>query len=386
MVTGTRAEYSHVRELARAAARVGSTEVGLFVTGAHLDERFGSDSAMEVDGLPVWQRVHCPTPTSPIDLAFSVGTTIAHFGDALAEVQPDWVMVVGDRFEAFAGAAAAYCSGVSVMHFGGGDTTEGALDEGFRHSISKFSKAHFVTSQIARRRVIQLGEHPASVHIVGNVAVDSLRAAPTMTKAELLDSLGLVGGDRIVMVAVHPETLGVSGGVDVLQAVELALSRFPADWAMICTASNADPGGLDFTQSLVRFAATRPNTAFVPSLGITRFANVLRLADVIVGNSSAALTEAPSFGLPSVDIGSRQKGRARGDSVITVPSDANAIERGIVQQVGRRGEIFENPYYFGSATTRFLEAVAPYLEAKAVANKQFIDQPVINEYPEGACT
>lgn len=382
-VTGSRSEFGHIRELAAALSSLPDVDVGFLVTGSHGEDHSGRTiEEVRSDRTPIWATVVCPTPEGHEGLAASISAAISGASSAITQTRPSWVLVVGDRFESLGSALAAYCLEVPVAHFGGGDVTAGSLDEGFRHSISKLANVHFLTSSEARHRVLQLGESPVDTHIVGNIAVDGLLGVPFKPREDVLRGLGLGSCSRLALVSYHPVTARPgSDSVGEFRAIARALRALSSEWGVVLTGTNADLGASLVAAEIARAQRELPRSVFFASLGRTRFAEVLQHAHVMVGNSSAALTEAPSMGVPAVNVGLRQSGRLRGDSVLDVEGDPSAILEAIERQARRRGEKFSNPYHNGPVAERFRLAFEPYLRRSAFPPKRFHDVPFLETSP-----
>lgn len=294
-------------------------ELRLLVGGMHLAPRFGETSRLiESDGFSIAERVAWDVD-APV--AAQAAAALDGVAAALARTAPDALMLVGDRFETAAAALAATLAGVPIVHLHGGEQTEGAFDDALRHAISKLSHLHFVSHDEYRRRLVAMGEDPATVHLVGAPDLDNLRRADLADRAELESLLGMPLAAPLVVVTVHPTTLAAAPCADA-EAVVAAMARVDATWVM--TLPNNDPGASDIRSLLLR-AADGPRRRAVEALGERRYLGLLRQADAVLGNSSSAVIEAPAIGVPVVNVGDRQKGRLRSAHVQDVPADADAI-------------------------------------------------------------
>lgn len=379
IATGTRAEYGIFRPLLRAFQERG-WDFDLLVTGAHLSKAHGwTVSEIEGDGFPIAERVDIGLDDDdPASVAAVMGRATAAFGSVLARLKPDLLFLLGDRYEALAIAAAAQVAGVAIAHLHGGEITEGAMDENFRHAITKLSRLHFVSTEPYRRRVIQLGEAPACVHNVGALGLDNVQAMTPIERAALEAELGLSLGGVSLLVTQHPVTLDSGQSLADMDALIGALSQFP-DAAIVITAPNADPGSAAVAERLRAFAASRPDRVrYTASLGTRFYFGLLRHVDAVVGNSSSGLIEAPSFGVPTVNIGDRQRGRIAGPSVISVPGEAQQVEQALRRALdpGFRNAIRGAPNPYG--TGRSAEAICQVLERTGFPlprRKPFFDWP-----------
>jgi GDP/UDP-N,N'-diacetylbacillosamine 2-epimerase (hydrolysing) len=381
VVTGTRADYGLLRTLVAAMAADPEFDVSLLVTGSHLSERFGMTvREIEADGWRISARVPLPLDDdSPAGVAHATALALSGIADALSESRPDLVVVLGDRTEALAAAAAAVIVGVPIVHLHGGELTQGAIDDALRHAITKLAWLHFTSTDEYRRRVIQMGEDPVRVHTVGALGVDNARKLPRLSRRQLEDELGPVFGERTAVVTFHPETLEGSRSLGDFEQVLAALDSLP-DLRFIFTRPNADAGNQAISEAIDRFIAVHADraSAFV-SLGAVRYASVLALADVCIGNSSSGIIEAPALGTPTVDVGDRQRGRVAGPTVLHVPPVAADIREAIetalspgVQEIANRRE---TPYGDGRAAERMVDLLREAQGLLGDTRKHFYDLP-----------
>lgn len=320
VVTGSRAEYGLLEPVIRGLRADRRADLKLIVTGTHLEHRHGRTiDEIKEDGHPVAAVVPLGlSDDSPRTIARAMSRGLEGFAEAYRRLAPDVIVVLGDRFEILSAAAAAVPLGIPVAHIHGGETTEGAWDEVIRHSISKLSHLHFPTYEPYARRLRQMGELPSRIFCCGTPALDRLRRLKRLTRAELAREVGLEIASPFAVATYHPETLARDRGLGQLRAMLAALARFPG--AIVFTAPNADAGGAAVRREIARFARARPGRAkLVDSLGHRRYFSALDHADVMIGNSSSGLLEAPFFGLPVVNLGGRQAGRLRRKNVVDVP-------------------------------------------------------------------
>ena len=318
VVTGTRADYGHLYWVLRELDADPRTDLQLVVTGAHLMERFGATvGRIEEDGFAITARVPMQLPDdSPLAVAGALAAATSGLADAFARLRPDLVVLLGDRYEELAAAQAALILGIPVAHLHGGETTEGAFDEAIRHSVTKMSHLHFVAADDYGRRVRQLGEDPARVHVVGAPGLDHLRRTELASRAELEEFLGIPLAAPVLLVTYHPETLGEDGGRSGLAALLGAIDDLGGA-TVVVTGVNADPGHGPLSAALRDFVTADPaRRALVESLGQRRYLGLMAACDAVVGNSSSGLIEAPALRAPTVNIGDRQKGRLRAESVV----------------------------------------------------------------------
>lgn len=376
--TGTRAEYGLLRPLMKAVTAAPGACLRTLVTGTHLAESSGATwREIESDGLPINERVEvlldAGTDTS---VCTAMGLGIMRYGEALKRLAPDLVVVLGDRFEALAVAAAATVCKVPIAHIHGGELTLGAMDDAFRHAITKMSHLHFTSTEAYRRRVIQLGEEPSRVWNVGALGVENIKTLPLVAREEVEQRLGLAPGQPYFLVTYHPATLDAQPARQQLDALLCALHAFP-NHVCVFTGANADPGGGELNRLLAIAAQAQPGRfRFSMSLGATLYLSAARAAATVVGNSSSGIIEVPSLGVPTVDIGERQRGRIRSNSVIHCPAEAPAIEAAIATALGDDFRALAasspNPYDRPGTARSILNALLA-CEPRALLHKTFCD-------------
>jgi UDP-hydrolysing UDP-N-acetyl-D-glucosamine 2-epimerase len=375
VVTGSRAEYGLLYWVLRDLRNEPAFALQLVVTGMHLAPAFGHTvDEIEKDGFAIDRRVDMLVAgDSPAAIARSIALGVIGMSDAIEQLRPEIVVVLGDRFEIFAAAQACLVHRVPLAHIAGGDTTEGAIDEAMRHAITKMAHVHFATNAESAARLRQLGEDPAQIHVVGSPGLDHLRRRPLLDRAALEQSLGAPLGLRNVLVTFHPVTLDESAGLGELDALLDALDELPADTTLWCSRPNADTGGRAIAARLDAWAAARPERVRVfASLGQLRYLSLMAHADAVVGNSSSGLYDAPSFGIPTVDIGDRQRGRLAAASVIRSMPTPDAIATAIARAfaIGRRDDIV-NPYGDGDSARRIVDVLRRLPPAATLLRKTF---------------
>ncbi len=349
VVTATRAEYGLLYWLMKEIQADSELQLQLMVTGAHLSHEFGLTwKEIEADGFAIDAKVEMLlSGDSTVGVTKSLGLGVIGFADALERLKPDVLVILGDRYEMLAVAAAATLAGVPIAHIHGGEITRGAYDDAFRHAITKMSSLHFVAHETYRRRVVQMGEPPESVIVVGPACADALLRLPLPTKEELEDELHFSFGKPLLLATYHPETRSSQSTESQITEVLAALDRFPSA-TVLFTGANADTDGRVINERARDFCETCPDKRlFVHSLGRKRYWGALSHADVVVGNSSSGIVEAPLLGTPVVNIGARQEGRIRETLVIDCPcrSDAirHAVEHALSLEHGQRCEDILSP-------------------------------------------
>lgn len=329
VITGARSEYGLLAPLMRRLKAARGVKLQVMVTGMHLSPKFGSTwREIAADGFKIDARVRFPLPDEK-GTAVSIARATEGIAAALGRLKPGVVVLLGDRFETFAAATAAYTLRVPVAHLHGGEVTAGVFDEAFRHSVTKMSSLHFTSTEEYRRRVIQLGENPAAVFNVGAIGLDNIRSVDYMDREELGASLGADLAGDLACVTFHPAMFEKARPAAQLAELFRALDRFPA-LRPVFTLPNADSGAAEIIKAIRAYVGKRKGRALAyASLGVRRYLSLIKLSKVVVGNSSSGIIEAPSLRVPTVNIGSRQEGRARGASVIDCAAGAEEIGRAI---------------------------------------------------------
>ncbi|HEU4369331.1 MAG TPA: UDP-N-acetylglucosamine 2-epimerase [Methylomirabilota bacterium] len=379
VVTVARSDYGHLLSLLAALEADSDVELGVFVAGSHLSTRFGwTADLVEADGWPIAARIDMGIDDdAPAAIATATGRGVTGFAEVFARHRPDLLVVLGDRYEMLAAALAALPFALPVAHLHGGEVTEGAIDEQIRHAITKLAHLHFVAAEAYAARVRQLGEEPWRVHCCGAPGLDRLQARAALSREALGARLGGPLGRPTLLVTFHPETLA-AGDVP-RQAEELTAALEKVDGNIVATAPGADTAHGAITAALERLAARRPATRVVTTLGDEVYCSLLREADVMVGNSSSGLIEAPTFGLPVVNVGDRQRGRLRATNVLDVPAEREAIAEAIGRALEpgfRRGLAgLVNPYGDGNAAPRIARVLREVELGPRLTRKRFVDRP-----------
>lgn len=378
VVTGTRAEFGLLQGLIGLIDASENYELQVVVTGTHLLEEFGyTVNAITDAGFTIDARVPQIThAVSGNDVATQVGEGIVGFTQAFSELRPDALVVLGDRYEMLAASMAAFFLEIRILHIHGGEVTHGAFDDAIRHAITKLATIHCVAHEDYARRVIQLGEQPERVHVVGGLGVDQLAETHLLSKGELERELGLELGEPLFLVTYHPVTSGVSDALQEIRQLIAALEEFP-DATVIVTMPNADPDHQIIASALGDAVARHPGRwLFSQSLGQVRYWSLMALATAVVGNSSSGILEAPSFPTPTVNIGPRQTGRIMAGSVVSCAPDATEISgalRRVMEHDFRHSlEGVQNPLGGPGASERIV-ALLPKLEGATLEGKVFYD-------------
>lgn len=373
VVTGSRAEYGLLYWVMQEIRAAEELELQLIVTGMHLSPEFGlTYRVIEQDGFAIDATVEMLLSSdTPVGITKSMGVGLIGFADALDRLRPDLLLLLGDRFEMLAAAQAALIALVPIAHIAGGDTTEGAFDEAIRHSITKMSHLHFVTNAVSAQRVRQLGEAPEQIHLVGSPGLDHLLRTPLLNREQLEEALGFRFRSRNLLVTFHPVTLEQRTAGEQFEALLTALDRLGDDVGVIFTRPNADTGGSEINARIDAYTATRPHTAAYPSLGQLRYLSCLAVVDLVVGNSSSGLYEAPSLKVPTVNIGDRQKGRLLADSVISCAPEVDAIAGALEQGFALDCSSVVNPYGDGTSALKIVAVLKQLEEPRSLLKKRF---------------
>ena len=362
VITGTRAEYGLLRWVMQGIKDASELKLQIIATGMHLSPEFGlTYQEIEQDGFEIDRKVEMLTSSdTAVGIAKSMGLGLIGFADALHELQPDLIIVLGDRFEIFAAVSAALVARIPVAHLHGGEATEGLIDEAIRHAITKMSHLHFVAAEAYRQRVIQLGEQPDRVFLVGGLGIDNIKRLRLLDRGALEASLDFKLGPRNLLITFHPVTLETAIAASQMEELLAALADME-DTHLIFTLPNADTDGRAMIKMVEQFVVQHPNARAYTSLGQLRYLSCVAQVDGVVGNSSSGLTEVPSFNKGTINIGDRQRGRLQAASIINCDPDRESIavalkvlystdfQAGLAQVV--------NPYGEGGASAAIVSAI-----------------------------
>lgn len=337
IVTGTRAEYGLLSNLAKQLQKDKEFDLQMVVTGMHLSPEFGSTyKEIENDGFLIDEKIEILlSADSPTGIVKSIGLATVSFADALNRLQPDLIIILGDRFEMLAVAQTALIMQIPIAHIHGGECTFGAYDDAIRHSITKMATWHFTSTESHRKRVIQLGESPERVYNVGALGIENIANLNLLTRHELFQKLQLDEQRPMFLITYHPETNGQINGIyELLKALE----NYP-DINLVFTKSNADNGGRMINESIQQFILNHSNAKIFDSLGQLKYLSAVKNADVVIGNSSSGLIEVPYLDTPTVNCGNRQEGREHPNSVFNTNMDTENIRNTI-----EKARKFSNKY------------------------------------------
>lgn len=379
VVTGTRAEYGLLTPLINKIQDDSDLVLQLVVTGMHMSPEFGMTvNSIENDGYEIAERIEILLSSdSPVGISKSMGLALISFSEAFERLQPDMVVVLGDRSEIFAVAAAASVARIPIAHLHGGETTEGAVDEGFRHSITKLSWLHFTSTEDYRKRVIQLGESPERVFNVGAIGIENIVKSPLMTKSELEQSLNVELKHPLLLVTFHPVTLENKTSSTQFQELLNVLDQY-TEGTIIFTKANSDTDGRVINHMIDNYVKNHENNCLAyTSMGQQRYLSVMKIADAVVGNSSSGIIEAPSFNIPTVNIGDRQKGRKQAETVINCVPNEEMIREALAVALSpafrERIENSINPYGDGNVSEKIMKVIRRVLMSEISLKKTFYD-------------
>jgi GDP/UDP-N,N'-diacetylbacillosamine 2-epimerase (hydrolysing) len=376
-VTGSRAEYGLLRWLMQEILQYSDLKLQIVVTGMHLSPEYGlTYKDIEDDGFMIDYKVEMlMSSDTSVGLTKSVGLGIIGFADAFEVLKPNLVILLGDRFEIFAAATAAMVRGIPIGHIHGGEVTEGSFDEAFRHSITKMSNIHFVAAHEYRKRVIQLGEDPERVFLVGGLGADSINKLQLLGREDLENSLDFKFGKKNLLITFHPVTLEHSTAAPQMKELFFALDALK-ETNLFFTMPNADKNGKILSEMIKDYVSQRPHAKAFTSMGQLRYISTMAQVDAVVGNSSSGLIEAPSFKKATINIGDRQKGRLKAISVLDCEPNASSILDALNKIYSKEFQInlgiTKNPYGDGGASEKILAVLRNY-DLNSSIKKSFYD-------------
>ena len=377
VVTGTRAEYGLLYWLMKEIDTDKDLELQIIATGMHLSEEFGNTyQQIEKDGFTIDKKVDISL-SSDTELAISksMGLGMIGFSDAFNELQPDLLVVLGDRFEIFSAVSVAMIAKIPVAHLHGGEATEGLIDEPIRHSITKMSHLHFTATNEYRNRVIQLGEQPDRVFNVGGLGIDNINKLKLLTKSDFEKAIDFELGEKNLLVTFHPVTLENSTSETQFQELLESISKLK-NTKIIFTKANSDTNGRVINSMIDAYVSVNDNSIAFTSMGQLNYLSALQFVDAVVGNSSSGLLEAPSFNIATIDIGDRQKGRIKADSVIsclpTQESIRSAFDKSYSEDFQNIVDNTKNLYGDGGSSKMVVKVIKNF-DLNGILKKTFYD-------------
>lgn len=376
VVTTTRADYGILTPLLSRLSLDKDFDLSIVVGGTHLSDRFGHtvDIVKNDNYGKIIVLDYLSDKTTSKGVCESAGNALKKFSDVLSENDFDAVIILGDRYEMLAISEAAFIHRVPIVHIHGGEVTEGALDDNIRHAITKLSSLHFVAAEEYRNRVIQMGESPECVYNVGALGIEVINSMSLIPKNVLLEELGISKDASIILMTYHPETnKDISPLVEIKIVMDAICDLSQFDF--IITKSNADEGGNEINEYLEECAKNKPQIHLFDSLGSLRYLSVMKYANIVLGNSSSGIIEAPSMETPTINIGDRQKGRLRAKSVFDVELDSKKIKKAIenVMSIKKESIDFINPYGGGETSLMICELIKKHININDLRKRTFYD-------------
>lgn len=367
VITGTRAEYGILSSLMKLIQQDENLLLQIVATNMHLSPEFGlTYREIENDSFRIDKKVEMLLSSdTPNGTVKSMGLATIGFADALEDLKPDLVIILGDRYEMLAAAQAALIYKIPIAHLYGGEITEGAYDDSIRHAITKLSHLHFTSTEEYRHRVIQLGEDPERVFYVGALGIDNILNEPIMSLAKLEESLNFCLSSHYLLITFHPVTMEDNTAQIQCEALLKALESVMDKYKLLFTLPNSDTDGRVIISLINNFVSLHPNKSLaITSLGKERYYAALKHASAVIGNSSSGLVEAPSFHIPTLNIGNRQKGRTRGDSVVDCEASYESVSKSLhyalSSEMKCKVKNASNPYFKPGTLNAIFEVVAQY--------------------------
>ena len=379
VITGTRAEYGLLSGLMRLIDQSPLTRLQIITTNMHLSAQYGNTyQEIEKDGFHIDERVPIlvESETGENATVNAMARAMKGYGEAFGRLHPDLILILGDRYEMLAAASTALIKRIPVAHISGGALSYGACDDAIRHSITKMSHLHFTEAEEYRKRVIQLGEHPERVFHVGALGVENIKRVPLMSKEDVECDLQFEVGDNTLLITYHPVTLSDLNPLDDIQALFYALDEHP-ELRVIFTMPNSDNGGQVIAEAIEQYALQHADRVRAyKSLGMRRYLSVMKYCAAVVGNSSSGIVEAPSFHIPTLNIGSRQDGRLAAKSVYNCETSKEAISAGLTQVLSpefrAQATKATNPYEKEGTAQEIFDVISTY-PLEEIIKKQFYD-------------
>lgn len=371
-ITGSRADWGLLKPVLQSIQAHSHFELQLLATGGHLSEQQGYTlTDIKADGFEPDHGLALELDDdSAGGICQSLGQAVAGFGKTFQKLQPDLILLLGDRYEIFAAVQAALISKIPVAHIAGGDVSEGAYDDAMRHAITKMSHIHFVTNQDAKDRVMQLGENPKDIYLCGSPGIDNIVNTPSLSQSELEKLIGMPLRERNFAITFHSATLDAEAAENQISPLLSVLEKY-SNTTLVFTGANADTDGQIINTKIQGFVSRHDNACFHQSLGAQGYYSLARVADLVIGNSSSGLYEAPSLMTQSINIGSRQQGRLTGNSVIHCDNQSDAIAKAIEAGLTQTLDTFDTPYGDGTASQCIVNALDSYSDFSHLLIKHF---------------
>ena len=376
VVTGTRAEYGLLYWLMKKIESDKELQLQLIVTGMHLSPEFGLTYQEIEKDFKIDKKIEMLLSSdTSVGISKSMGLAQISFSESYEDLQPDLLVVLGDRYEIFSAVSAAMIAKIPVAHLHGGEITEGAFDESIRHSITKMSHLHFTATEEYKKRVIQLGEQPNKVFNVGGLGIDNINKLKLLSKANFENKIDFSLGEKNILVTFHPVTLENSTAKDQFQNLLNSINKLE-NTKVIFTKANSDTNGRVINSMIDDYVAANDNSIAFTSMGQLNYLSALQFVDVVVGNSSSGLLEAPSFNIATIDTGDRQKGRIKADSVISCKPTEEDIDNAFIKSFSEDFQNVlintQNPYENGGASKKIVRMIKD-INFNGILKKHFYD-------------
>ena len=377
-ITGSRAEYGLLKNLMHSVRKKKNYKLQLIVCGMHLSKKFGNTiNEIKIDGFKINIKVNLNIKADkPNDICKYVGIGIKKFSYAYSKLKPNYIALLGDRFEIFSAATAASIHNIPIIHFHGGELTESLIDDAFRHSITKMSTYHFVANKIYHKRVEQLGENPNNIFNVGGLGVDSIKKTNFLNKKDIEKKLKFKFLQKNLLITYHPETLSQKETKKGIENLLKSLKNLK-NTRLIFTSSNADTYGDYINKKIKTFVKNNKNANFFYSLGNVIYYSCLKYIDAVVGNSSSGIAEVPTFKKFTINIGNRQKGRLKAKSVLDCSTNLHDIKKCLrfiyLPQSKKILKNTNNLYGNGNATNKILNNLHDLIKKRKNVPKKFFD-------------
>nr|WP_307991087.1 UDP-N-acetylglucosamine 2-epimerase [uncultured Niameybacter sp.] len=363
VVTGTRAEYGLLKPLMHKIEEDEQLELQLLVTGMHLSPEFGMTyKEIEADGFLITEKVEMLlSADTPTGICKSMGLGMMDYSGAYSRLKPDMIVVLGDRFEAFSAVASGLVHNIPVSHIHGGELTQGAIDDALRHAMTKMSYLHFTSDEVYRQRVIQLGEEPSRVYNVGALGVENIRSLKLLSKKELEESIEFNMDGNVVLVTFHPVTREVASAKNQCEELLNALDEVK-DLKLIFTKANADTEGRIINEMIDQYVQKDSSSRIAfTSMGQLRYLSAMKYSKMVIGNSSSGILEAPALGIPTINIGDRQKGRIKARSVFDCKAYKEDI-RAAITKILEAEEVYRSIYNKNQDTEAASSQIIRYMK------------------------
>lgn len=376
--TSTRAEYGVIKNLIKLIDEDETLELQLLVSGTHLLKKYGNTiNEIKNDGFNIKKTINFNLESNTAgSITKSMGIAMISFADAFEELQPDMLIVIGDRYELISICTAAFNAHIPIAHISGGEITEGALDDVYRHCVTKLSSLHFPACQEYRHRIIQLGEDPAVVFDYGDIGVENIKKICFLEKNNLEDILKLDLNRQTMLFTYHPVTVEQNDPIDEIIIITTAITTFK-DWNIVITASNSDNHGEEINRYLKKFAGENDNCFYFESLGIQKYLSLMKYSTCVIGNSSSGIIEAPVLGIPSINIGKRQRGRLQANTIVNAKTEKDDIIEKIKTVsnptfLNSIGEV-KTPYKLDKTSEKIIMEIKNYLNEHLPIKSSFYD-------------